>query len=80
MKHARDMVNIWPVDANVIKNTMDHGVNTLMNVQAMMIAVIRANALICKDHQCHDDNVSVILAGLDRTAQKVSVFPFNSFC
>lgn len=74
MKHARDTVNIWQIVANVIKNIMDRGVNTLTNVLATMIAVIKENALIYKVHRCRDANAFVISDGLDQTAQKVSSY------
>lgn len=71
------MVKVLRVDANAIRNIMVHDVNIPMSVWAMKIAVSKANALIYKVQRCHDVNATVILAGLDKAAQKVSKFICN---
>lgn len=74
MKHARDMVNILQIAADAIRSIMDQGVSTVTNVKKTMIAVYKANALIYMEPLCQNVNVTVISAGSDQIAQKVSNF------
>ena len=72
MKHARDMVNIWPIVAGVIKNIMDQGANTVTSAKKTTIAVHKESVSTCMEPFCRDANATVTLDGSDQIAPKVS--------
>lgn len=76
MKHARDTVNILPIDAGVIRNFMGQGANSVMNVKKMKIAVYKVNVLIYMVPPCQNVSATVISVGSDPIARKVSSFFF----
>lgn len=77
MKHVRDTAKVLPVDANVIRNIMDQGASTVMNVKKMKIVVFKVNVSIYMEPLCPNDNAIVISDGLDQIARKVSSFLFQ---
>ena len=69
--NALDMENIWPLNVNVIKITMDHDANIGMNVQLTRIVVVRENVYTSVELHCHENNVIVKWDSLELDVIKV---------